>query len=94
MLDNLDNKKKSHEQLQVFCIEQTFGLSTTQFFVIIIRYGEVGRFFRHLSGHLHTLNHYHKCMYRPGKEVLIYGICNVPRILEVFVYADSIPIFG
>lgn len=33
-------------------------------------------------------------MYRPGKEVFTYGICNVPRILEVFVYADSIPLFG
>ena len=54
----------------------------------------VGRFFCHLSGHLHTLEHYYKCMYRPGKEVFTYGICNVPRILEVFVYADSIPIFG
>ena len=28
------------------------------------------------------------------QEVFTYVICNVPRILEVFVYADSIPLFG
>lgn len=90
----MTTKKRAMNNYRFFCIEQTFGLSTTQFFVIIIRYGGVGRFFCHLSGHLHTLKYYYKCMYRPGKEVLTYGIYNVPRILEVFVYADSIPIFG
>lgn len=94
-MDDDNNKKKERRTITgLFCIEQTFGLSITQFFVIIIRYGEVGRFFCHLSGHLHTLNHYYKCMYRPGKEVFTYGICDVPRILEVFVHADSISIFG
>lgn len=38
-------KKELRTITGLFCIEQTFGLSTTQFFVNIIRYGEGWAFF-------------------------------------------------